>query len=585
MKSFLINLIFASILHCVVSAFCQQDTMRFSIEKWKISGNHSFSSKEIRKNFNRAECSLNELNTMINNLLVAYQAKGYFFTTIVFNDSAAVGLIKVEEGLPLQLASINLIGADSLLRMNLLSQLDLRRKDFPSEAMANNIENLLSYLENNGYPFSKISIDSLTLLNNESENKSYLNCFLHLHSGDYVRIDSIHVAGNEITRTKVIIRETRLKYRTAYNHQQVSRIPERLMKTGYFDQAEPAEIFIDKNGRGHLLIKVKEGNPNQLAAVFGYNPATRKNERGYLTGQIDVGFTNLLGTGRVIEAYWRKKDQKSQELKFRYVEPWIRGLPINIGLGFQQTIQDTSFVRRNWGLDIDVPFSDILTIKIRGGKETVLPDSIGQLLYQLPASNSYLTTIGFLYDTRDNRWNPSRGIFYGTEFEFASKSINRLPENLSDSTVKKGRFRRDRWSVDSEIYLPTFRWQTILVGVHWRQVKSTEQALSIADLFRMGGTTTLRGYREDEFLGEKIAWLNLEYRYLLGTKSRVFLFADGGYFARRDNKNEFLEHYKFSFGFGVRIETRLGIIGVDYGLGEGRGLTSGLVHVGLMNRF
>ena len=46
-----------------------------------------------------------------------------------------------------------------------------------------------------------------------------------------------------------------------------------------------------------------------------------------------------------------------------------------------------------------------------------------------------------------------------------------------------------------------------------------------------------------------------------------------------------IEDYKFGYGFDLRIETRLGVIGIDYDLGEGRGLTSGLVHVGLTNKF
>jgi hypothetical protein len=79
--------------------------------------------------------------------------------------------------------------------------------------------------------------------------------------------------------------------------------------------------------------------------------------------------------------------------------------------------------------------------------------------------------------------------------------------------------------------------------------------------------------------------MNLEYRYLLGRRSRVFVFGDGGYFARPADPEEKIEDYKVSYGFGFRLETRLGIMGVDYGLGEGSGLLGGLIHVGLINEF
>jgi hypothetical protein len=46
-----------------------------------------------------------------------------------------------------------------------------------------------------------------------------------------------------------------------------------------------------------------------------------------------------------------------------------------------------------------------------------------------------------------------------------------------------------------------------------------------------------------------------------------------------------IEDSKFGYGFGLRIETRLGVIGIDYGLGEGWGLISCLVRMGLTNKF
>ncbi|MBC8184549.1 BamA/TamA family outer membrane protein [candidate division KSB1 bacterium] len=583
MKNTKLATIFLIFLFKSITGFCQQDTTRISITNLKISGNSQISAKEIRKVINHGEYSKEQLKSAIENLLKIYQQKSFYFTQTEFKDTAKVSSLFITEGQPLLLRSINLNCADSLLLPGLQSRLDLRGREQISETISDNFEILLQYLENNGYPFCKISIDSLKI--EAIKKEALLDCFANVLPGAFVVLDSIHIVGNELTRENVIVRETRLKNKSVYNHQQVLRIPERLMKTGFFNRVEVPEIKIDKNGRGFLFIKLKEGNPNQLNAVFGYNPSTDINKKGYITGLIDIGFTNLLGTGRIVEAYWRKKDQKSQELKFRYVEPWIRGYPITAGIGFQQTIQDTSFVRRTWGLDVDVPFSDILTIQSHIGKENVLPDSIGQILYQLPKSSSWIVKIGFAYDSRDNLWNPSRGVYYGTHYEFARKQIVSLPDNIIDASMTKGTFRRDRWTVDGELYVPTFKWQTILLGLHWRQVKSNERNLSIADLFRLGGTGSIRGYREDEFFGEKTAWLNLEYRYLLGNKSRVFLFMDGGYFANRNYKNKLEDNYKFSYGFGLRLETRLGTIGVDYGLGEGRGLTSGLVHIGLMNKF
>ena len=46
-----------------------------------------------------------------------------------------------------------------------------------------------------------------------------------------------------------------------------------------------------------------------------------------------------------------------------------------------------------------------------------------------------------------------------------------------------------------------------------------------------------------------------------------------------------IEGYKLGYGLGLRLETGLGIMGIDYGLGQGDGIFNGKVHVGLINEF
>jgi outer membrane translocation and assembly module TamA len=64
------------------------------------------------------------------------------------------------------------------------------------------------------------------------------------------------------------------------------------------------------------------------------------------------------------------------------------------------------------------------------------------------------------------------------------------------------------------------------------------------------------------------------------------VFCDVGYYYG-DNPSGLVEDFKIGYGFGVRLETGLGIMGIDYGLayGEKQGLMSGLLHVGLVNEF
>ena len=94
--------------------------------------------------------------------------------------------------------------------------------------------------------------------------------------------------------------------------------------------------------------------------------------------------------------------------------------------------------------------------------------------------------------------------------------------------------------------------------------------MNIADQIRFGGATTVRGYEEDQFSGSRVSWLNCEYRSIMDYHSRVFLFIDSGFYQRKEESGKKIQGYKIGYGFGIRLETKVGMIGIDYGYYSGR---------------
>ena len=109
-----------------------------------------------------------------------------------------------------------------------------------------------------------------------------------------------------------------------------------------------------------------------------------------------------------------------------------------------------------------------------------------------------------------------------------------------------------------------------------------------SDLFRLGGSNTLRGYREGQFLGSRVAWSNLEYRLLTGQRSYAFGFFDFGYILLPDRPSAGLvkqETNKAGYGAGIRLDTPLGLIGISLAFGEGDTFSTAKLHLRLMNEF
>ena len=139
------------------------------------------------------------------------------------------------------------------------------------------------------------------------------------------------------------------------------------------------------------------------------------------------------------------------------------------------------------------------------------------------------------------------------------------------------------------MFVPVGRRQVVAVMSTFRALDTSERNIPQHEQFDVGGAQSLRGYGEDAFFGYRVVTLVGEYRLLLGRRSRIHVFADGAWLWRRlpggggavvDDQIRL-----FGYGFGIRSESRLGMIGVDFGLATGEALTEGKIHLRLEGEF
>ena len=217
------------------------------------------------------------------------------------------------------------------------------------------------------------------------------------------------------------------------------------------------------------------------------------------------------------------------------------------------------------------------------GQDRIIPSSTLATPF---VSESKTTAVGveIRYDTRDDFFSPTTGIFYRSDYRVGRKTFSGSalspPGRTGESVTVK------RLGVDLEFYLQPFFRQVIGTGLHAKDLRSDR--IEDGDLYRFGGTNTLRGYRENQFLGSSIVWSNLEYRFLMGRRSFLFGFIDTGYFFRPADERRAIvssEALKVGYGLGFRVDTSLGLLGVSYALGRGDTFSTGKIHFGIVNQF
>jgi outer membrane protein insertion porin family len=211
-------------------------------------------------------------------------------------------------------------------------------------------------------------------------------------------------------------------------------------------------------------------------------------------------------------------------------------------------------------------------------RRSVTPDSASSRNNRL--TNNDITDIefGFQYDTRDYRLNPMSGLFYKASITYGLKKVNGPAYIIEEDNL---RVRDELQSY--EMYFEWYQniWHNQVFSLKLSGMHISGSNIQMSDYFWFGGFRTLRGYRENQFSGDKAAWANLEYRFLVGKNSRVFLFNDWGFVDSPQVSGSLLPGY----GMGIRFETGIGILEVDYGLGKGDGFGEGKIHFGVINNF
>jgi outer membrane protein insertion porin family len=515
--------------------------------------------------------------------------KGYYNASFAvkkkeIDSTKIVLLISVNEGTPTYIKKIHLLNFDSTDYNETYPYFSfLEGEIFYSQELENTIVKLLTKYENSGFPFAKIQLKSLYFSTDSAVNKHYVDVNIGLNKEIESRFDKVEIRGNKNTKDYVILRAIDISKGEKYSQLRIKEIPEKLSKLKFFDPVALPTYYINSKKEGVLLIEVKEKETNSFDGVIGYVPASN-NQDGYLTGIVNLGFKNLLGTGRSASVRWQKIDRLSQEMELKYLEPWLINFPVNLNFDFYQKKQDSTYVQRKYDFSLEYLTTDELSASLIFGLESVIPTDNGSSTFSVYNSSSISSGLSLKIDTRNDPYAPQKGLLFLNTYTYSRKKINGPAEFMTADLVRNVILQRIK--IDFAYFLRIFDKQILALGIHGRELQG--KSFEVSDLYLLGGTNTLRGYSENQFMGSRILWSNLEYRFLLAERSFAFLFFDTGYYFRKAEPDKSILEYsgeKIGYGFGLNIETSLGVMTVSFGLAKGDTFSQGKIHFGLVNDF
>ena len=529
-----------------------------------------------------------EMVAGLNRVLEKYRKDGFVFASIepevttIPPDQVQIR-VHIHEGTRARTGKITIEGNHLLLTGDLRRAVGLREgAPFSQTAFEGGIDKILALYSERGYP--KVAIEPTDFHLSEEQGKVDLR--LQIHEGNQVRIGAVKLTGLQKTKPEVVLRELPVQTGDVFDQRKIDQSFHRLVNLGYFYEVSP--FLLEEGTTPEEIIfnaKVTEARTGRFSGVIGYAPPTTEFEGApQLTGVIEATEANLLGTGRGANFLW--KSGLLRTLRIGYTEPWAFEKPIKIGVEYSQVKQRNQFTdaesdenaasvtvgarfRRSFEGSLGFSYK---RIGFPTG-DTLLPATSPSMPSPIidvtdPSAQSgvkYGVTLGLTRDSRDYFLNPTRGRLDGVAFEFS-----------------RGDFKLRKLWVDLRGYFPTWRRQVIAIGLHGAAAWGDN--IPPTELFYLGGANTLRGYDEDWFFGPRRVYANIEYRLLVGRTSQFFVFTDLGTVAQVDQPTIF-DPIRVGYGFGMRLESKGGLLRMDYGLAEGRSALEGKIHVNLGTSF
>ncbi|HDK27978.1 MAG TPA: outer membrane protein assembly factor [Candidatus Atribacteria bacterium] len=394
------------------------------------------------------------------------------------------------------------------------------------------------------------------------------------------KLEKIVIEGNDKTKEKVIIREMTIEPGDLFNFEKAKKSLQNIYNLGYFEDVSMKLEPGTEEDSIVLVVKVIEKNTGKFGIGAGYN-----SEEG-LMGFASIEENNLFGGGQKVEAKLELGGRTTYKVSF--LEPWLGNTPTSFGfeaydqISSKENKENTTVIgeydierlggRLILGRKIGDSFK--LGLELKSEKVTyeltsgILPDDTNE-----GWTNSLTPNIS--YDTRDNVFEPTSGWYHSFSLEkaggFLGGDYDFTKYNLTLRTYISTQFIEDVVDINSMKKIT----DTLSEGVFALRAMGgiADTDLPSFAAYQVGGMNTVRGYGLGEFSGDKFLVFNVEYRFPLAENFQAVLFGDWG--QAWDYKESFnLEDLKFGRGIGVRFDTPLGPIRLDYGINEeGEGQT------------
>ncbi len=509
-----------------------------------------------------------EWNADLAALIGLYQKRGFARARISSVDTdwddrgGITATIRIEEGRRYRLREIRFEGNDHFLKEELLRLIGNREgEDVDYAGMDEDGGTIATHYRNMGYLDASVQA---RLEIDEGEGTAVIRFVIE--EGPRYHLGKVIVRGNLLTDSVVVYRELTIPEGAAAGEKDLLTFQRAVFGTGLYRTVRLNQVKRPDEGTLDLIVEVEETFFFEYEFGAGYGTDTG------LRGFVEARNRNINRRGRRLSARVYGS-QKEQYYLMDLREPWVFGNRWKFEGGVTALYhfeERRSYDIRKWSLGTSIN-KTILTrssvsLQYELSREDVFNVQEGAILSREDQGTATISAVRglFVFDLRDDPFNPKRGSLYSGSAEVASSLIG--------SEVNYFKL-----TGQASYYVPVFRRNTFAVSgrAGWADPFADTLEVPIQKRFFLGGRTTVRGFREDgvgpvgddgaptggDYMVNGNAELRVPLRY--GFILALFLDAGSVWFQGGPPGSGF--DLRESAGLGIRYITPIGPIALEYG--------------------
>lgn len=427
----------------------------------------------------------------------------------------------------------------------------------------------------NGYPFASAELLKIVPI---ADTK--VDIWVAVLAGEFVRISGLRFQNTGQLSEHMLNRLAWFRKDTPYHPSVIPQIRRTLQSTGLLRSIDD-HLLIQDGHEYYVYFENRELTPGNIDIIAGLSPGS---ENPGITGYASLALSNAILEASTLRMDYRRISGMDSQLDFKFRKYWILGFPIHSRSELLLSQRHDSYRRNVINQTVYYQYARYSRIGLKSSHSTTSGLQSDFMVNNMLFSDNRTLSIGLTFEsnTTDHFAFARNGYIVRFDLMNHSKRLKRRETQVGQSD-----YNMYSALLESKVYFD--------IGPNLVLVPSINGAMLLSpyyfdeDLIRLGGTFSIRGYREEELTASSYVWGDSELRYLIDEYSYFFLFGAVGIY----ESPEFMGEYKSpgvlsrltSGGFGLSYETRIGSIVVSYALARGDIISNGKIQFGIRNYF